>query len=120
MSSRSARLSVLSPRRRISASSLRGAAVSGRKVIGPRIPGRPSGSSMKGMASEPGIRIGLDVHERAEIPPVALAAALEHRDRAGLGPDRDQVAVAALPEVLVGKRTARGDLEDLLLAGFER
>jgi hypothetical protein len=37
---------VLSPRSRISASSFNGFAVSGRKAIGPRIPGNPSGKSM--------------------------------------------------------------------------
>src|ERR1700677_4177182 len=49
MSSRSASVRVLGPRMRISAISLMGGATSGRKSIGPRGPGTPSGSVMCGM-----------------------------------------------------------------------
>src|ERR1044072_2286332 len=49
MSSRSPGDSEWGPRSRTSTSSLIGLAVSGRKAIGPRMPGRPSGSAMCGI-----------------------------------------------------------------------
>src|ERR1700733_13928741 len=61
MSSRSASVSVLGPRMRISANSLMGGAPSGRRSIGPRGPGTPSGSLMCGMEDSPDLTL-LDTH----------------------------------------------------------
>ena len=55
ISSRSPGESVCGPRSRTSASWLIGAAVSGRNAIGPRIPGRPSGSDMWGIGDYSGM-----------------------------------------------------------------
>src|ERR1700691_1323686 len=50
INSRSPGDSVLDPRSKTSASSLSGFAVSGRKTMGPRIPGNPSGNEIWGIA----------------------------------------------------------------------
>src|SRR5262249_3849235 len=76
MSSRSPAERVLGPRRRTSASSVIGLAVSGRNAIGPKIPGSPAGSCICGIKTPLSIRIEILVEQQ----PVRRARSWETRD----------------------------------------